>query len=66
MNQTLKDNRIVLMEAAIVEQLRRSGGIKLHQTLSNAPLIYSRAGREALEGIYQGYIDIALGAGMPF
>jgi len=54
------------MEAAIVEQLRRSGSVTLHQTLQNAPLIYDEAGRRELRTIYQGYIDIALEADMPF
>lgn len=54
------------MEAAIVEPLRRSPDIDLHPALVNAPLIYTASGREALSGIYQKYIDIALDAKTPF
>lgn len=54
------------MEAAIVEQVRRSGAVTLHPTLLNAPLIYDEAGVRELRTIYQGYIDIALEAEMPF
>lgn len=53
------------MEAAIVERLRRPTAIQLHPTLLNAPLIYTEAGRRALAGIYQGYIDIAANAALP-
>ncbi|MCI5147793.1 MAG: hypothetical protein D3923_20215, partial [Candidatus Electrothrix sp. AR3] len=54
------------MEAAIVEQLRRSGNVKLHQMLGNAPLIYNEPEKTELRKIYQGYIDISLKAKIPF
>ena len=60
MQQILNDHKLVLMEAAIVELLRRSGEVELHPRLVNAPLIYEATGREALRRIYQSYIDIAL------
>ncbi|HEY5775198.1 MAG TPA: hypothetical protein VIS57_03855, partial [Xanthomonadales bacterium] len=66
MQQLLKNNSLVLMEAAIVEPLRRSADIELHPRLVNAPLIYQPAGRKALRDLYQGYIDIALAAKIPF
>ncbi len=66
MQQLLDNNDLVLMEAAIVEPLRRSNDIVLHPTLVNAPLIYQQAGREALRGLYQNYIDIAQAAQIPF
>jgi S-methylmethionine-dependent homocysteine/selenocysteine methylase len=54
------------MEASIVEQLRRSGGITLHPDIVHAAFIYDEhAGRE-LSRLYHRYIDIALGAGLPF
>ncbi len=59
-------HKLVLMEGAIVELLRRSGEVKLHPTLINAPLIYDEAGRAALKNTYQAYIDIALTSGVPF
>jgi S-methylmethionine-dependent homocysteine/selenocysteine methylase len=66
MQELLNNNSLILMEAAIVERLRRSADIKLHPTLVNAPLIYEKSGRAAMAGIYQQYIDVALAAGNPF
>lgn len=65
-HELLSGNEMVLMEAAVVERLRRSADVDLHPVLVNAPLIYDPAGREAMRGIYQGYIDIAAAAGRPF
>ncbi|OIO73971.1 MAG: hypothetical protein AUJ57_03325 [Zetaproteobacteria bacterium CG1_02_53_45] len=66
MNHLLDTHHLILMEAAIVEQLRRAGSVELHPTLINAPLIYDEVGRSALADIYQAYIDIALQADIPF
>lgn len=66
MQQLLENNKLILMEAAIVEPLRRSVDIELHPVLVNAPLIYTADGRDALSGLYQKYIDIALAANIPF
>ncbi|MCU7797286.1 MAG: homocysteine S-methyltransferase family protein [Candidatus Thiodiazotropha sp. (ex Myrtea spinifera)] len=66
MKQLLQNNQLILMEAAIVEQLRRSTDIQLHDTLVNAPLIYHKEGQQALTRLYQGYIDIAREAKVPF
>ena len=66
MQQILNDHKLVLMEAAIVELLRRSGEVELHPRLVNAPLIYEATGREALRRIYQSYINIAQQAQVPF
>ena len=66
MQQLLSNNSLILMEAAIVEPLRRSSEVELHPLLANAPLIYEEAGRQALAKLYQNYIDIALEAKTPF
>lgn len=65
MKVLLENNRLVLMEAAIVEQLRRADGVRLHDRLVNAPLIYDPAGRQALRALYERYIDIATEAETP-
>ena len=57
--------RLVLMEAAIVEPIRRGGRVALHPTLVNAPLIYEEAGRHELQSLYESYIAIADKAGLP-
>ena len=66
MKQLLEDNQLILMEAAIVEQLRRSRDVELHDTLVNATLIYEDRGRQALAKLYQDYIDIAKASALPF
>jgi homocysteine S-methyltransferase len=65
MKQLLEQHKLILMEAAVVEQLRRSVDVDLHPHLVIAPLIYEESGRTALRAIYQGYIDIAREAKMP-
>lgn len=62
----IRDNKLVLMEAAIVEQLRRTKGVVLHPELVHAPLIYDETGRGELSGLYKSYIEIALNADIPF
>jgi homocysteine S-methyltransferase len=66
MKKLLENNSLILMEAAIVESLRRSEHISLHPVLVNAPLIYDQAGRDALRHLYQKYIDIAHQSQKPF
>ena len=65
MKELLKTNRLILMECAVVERLRRAGAAPLHPALVNAPLIYDEAGRAALREIYQEYIRIARTAAAP-
>ncbi len=65
MEKLLAEHRFILMEAAVVEPLRRSDDSELHPELVNAPLIYSDRGRRMLTGIYQEYIDIARKADLP-
>lgn len=64
MEKLLQDHSLILMEAAIVEQLRWHSGVQLHPTLSNAPLIYTA--HEPLKQLYQQYRDIALNNDLPF
>jgi homocysteine S-methyltransferase len=66
MERLLADNKLILMEAAIVEQLRHTGSVDLHPSLVNAPLIYDEAGKASLSEIYQGYLEIAAKAELPF
>ena len=64
--QLISEAPLLLMEAAVVERLRRTPGLALHQTLVNAPLIYDPAGREAMAEIYREYMTIATEASLPF
>lgn len=66
MQRLLKNNDLILMEASIVESLRRNAEVSLDPVLVNAPLIYEKAGKRALARLYQGYIDVAVNAKKPF
>lgn len=59
------DHSLVLMEAAVVERLRRSGGVRLHDSLVNAPLIYDPVACEAMGAIYREYMTLAQNARLP-
>jgi len=65
MKQLLENKPFILMEAAIVEQLRRSGEVRLHDTLVNAPLIYDPAAREIMSAIYLEYMRLAQSKRLP-
>ena len=47
MQQILDDNKLILMEASILESLRRNEHLELHPALVNAPLIDQEAGSTA-------------------
>ena len=53
------------MEGAMVEPLRRSAAVHLHETLANAPLIYDRVARGIMGTLYKGYMDLAQSADLP-
>ena len=61
----LENDKKVLVEAAVVERLRRSSDVELHHDLANAPLIYDEKGKKALKSLYQEYIDIARASNLP-
>ena len=65
MRELLAGHDLILMEAAIVEPIRRGGKVGLHPTLVNAPLIYDEDGRRELQALYGGYAAIAEKAGLP-
>lgn len=65
MEQLLKTRSLILMEGAIIEQLRRTGTVRLHETLVNAPLIYDESAAKVLGEWYGKYMDLALNAGLP-
>ena len=66
MKSFLEKHNLILMEAAIVEQLRRASDIRFHPNLVHAPLIYDDKGKKELQRLYQGYISIAIKAELPF
>ena len=66
MQDLLDNNSLIMMEAAIVEQLRRSGRVELDEILVNAPLIYDPRARDIMATLYREYMDLAAQAELPF
>jgi S-methylmethionine-dependent homocysteine/selenocysteine methylase len=66
MRRLLENSQFVLMEGSINEQLRRSGAVRLHPRLTNAPLIYEETGRNMLAELYLAYMAVAREAQLPF
>lgn len=56
---------LILTEGSLVERLRRDPRFGLHPEAAHAPLLYTPAGREALVGLWTGYVDVARAAGLP-
>lgn len=65
MRLLLDRHELVLIEAAVVERLRRDCGVDLHPGLVHAPLLYDDVGRSKLQMIFQSYLDVAQEAGLP-
>jgi homocysteine S-methyltransferase len=65
MKSLLENHNLILMEAAIVERLRRAGRVALHPDIVHAGLIYDDQGKIELETLYQGYISVAVQANLP-
>jgi S-methylmethionine-dependent homocysteine/selenocysteine methylase len=61
----LSRSELILIEASIVERLRRSGKVSFHDRLEHAHLIHDGTGRRELRALYREYIGIAEGAGRP-
>jgi S-methylmethionine-dependent homocysteine/selenocysteine methylase len=65
MKSLLDNHNLILMEAAVVERLRRARQVNLHPDIVHAHLIYDDQGKKALEMLYQSYIAIAVKAKLP-
>jgi S-methylmethionine-dependent homocysteine/selenocysteine methylase len=65
MRQLLDQRDLILMEASVVERLRRDPEVMLHPELVHAGLLYDPRGRTKLATIYRSYMDIAASAGLP-
>ena len=55
----------ILGEGAVIERLRRNGGLDLDPYLVNSAFIYEVAKRAALETICRQYLDIGRDSGLP-
>ena len=63
--QTIRASPKILMEAAIVERVRRAHPDLLHRRLASSLLVLSSEGRGILSGFVREYISIARDAGLP-
>ena len=63
--QTIQTQPLLLMEAAIIDRIRRSRPELLHPQLVIAPLVQSVEGRTVLSALYREYISIARNADLP-
>lgn len=66
MQDLINSHNKILMEGAIVEQLRHRTSAVLHPTLIHAPLIYDQQGRKDLAVLYRDYLETAIKANLPF
>lgn len=56
---------VILGEGAVIERLRRSGGVNLDEHVVNSALIYNIEGRSALEAICCQYLEIGQRYNLP-
>jgi len=61
----LRQSPCVLGEGAVIERLRRDPRIELDPHVVNSHLVYSQAGRVALETICRGYLEIGRSFDLP-
>ena len=62
----VKQQRIILMEGALGERLKREYGLTFDPVVAMAKLIYDEKGAAALTALWNGYIDIARRYRLPF
>lgn len=65
LQQLIAQHDLVLMEAAIVEQLRRGNTVTLDPLLVHGQLIYDETGRAELGRLYEQYAVVAANAEVP-
>jgi S-methylmethionine-dependent homocysteine/selenocysteine methylase len=61
-----ESNRVILMEGALGERLKREYGLASDETVALADVIYRIGGKEALRELWGQYIDTAGTFGLPF
>ncbi|MGR3317202.1 MAG: homocysteine S-methyltransferase family protein [Candidatus Anammoxibacter sp.] len=59
LEETVHSNDFILMEAAVIETLRRDSRISLHPRLEHAALIYNKSDKTILSQIYCDFIDVS-------
>ncbi len=64
--QRFEDSKYFLMEGALGERLKREYKLSFDEHIAMANLVYTEAGREALQEIWEQYIEIARQYQLPF
>ena len=64
--ECMKTEKHLMMEGALGERLKREYGLKFDPYLDMAALVYTEAGRSALETLWKGYMEIAQRYDLPF
>lgn len=64
--ECIKQNSSILMEGALGERLKKEYGLKFDDHVAMAKLIYDEKGANALNELWQGYMDIARQYQLPF
>lgn len=59
-------NQFILMEGALGQRLKREYAITFDDNVAMAGLIYEQKGRNALEELWKGYMDVASKHGLAF
>ena len=63
--ETLERAPVILTEGSLIERLRRSEDVTLDPHVEHAGLIYDARGRERLEDLYRGYLDVGRAHDLP-
>lgn len=63
--ELMQNHKYILTQAAIDEVLSRSDAVEMHPRLGNALFIYDSKSRQVLTDLYEGFIDLAIKAGVP-
>ena len=64
-DQTFANAAVILAEGAVIERLRRDGGVEPDPHILHAGLVYQPAGKETLERIYREYLDVGRAYDLP-
>lgn len=65
LEELMQKYKYILTQAAIDEVLSRSDEVEMHPRLGNALFIYDEKSRRLLTDLYEGFIDLAIKAGVP-
>ena len=65
LKQAIQSYDLLLIEASVIETLKRQASGAMHAELANALMIYENSGRELLKSLYGGFVEVARKAHLP-